>query len=191
MPGGMIDLYADCRNCTACPLHETRTNTVFGVGPTDAKVMLIGEAPGENEDLSGEPFVGRGGQLLDLYLNSVGLDRTQNVYICNILKCRPPHNRDPLPAEEDACIHYLNSQISIIRPRIIVCLGRIAAFRIISPDFKVTKEHGIFSVKNGVLIMGTFHPAAILRDPSKRGACLNDFMALRKKMMELGIMSGE
>ncbi len=180
-------LRAQTENCTKCGLCQTRTNVVFGVGNPDAELLFVGEAPGENEDLQGEPFVGRGGQLLDLYLNGIGLDRRENIYIANILKCRPPQNRDPLPDEMDACIPYLRELVKIMRPKIIVCVGRIAAQRLISPDFKVTKEHGIFYEKGGSLLMGTFHPAALLRDPRKKGDCFEDFLKLQDKIKELGI----
>lgn len=181
-------LRAACENCRNCPLHETRTNVVFGVGNPDAEVLFVGEAPGENEDLQGEPFVGRGGQLLDLYLNGIGLDRKDNIYIANILKCRPPKNRDPKPEEAQACIYWLRELVKIMRPKIIVCVGRIAAQIIISPDFRVTKEHGVFYDRNGTLLMGTFHPAALLRDPRKKGDAFEDFLKLQDKIKELGIV---
>ncbi len=181
------DLKNACSACNKCNLCETRTNCVFGVGNPDAKILFIGEAPGENEDLKGEPFVGRAGKLLDLYLNGIGLDRHKNIYIANILKCRPPENRDPSPSEQDACIDWLREQVRIMRPSIIVCLGRIAACRLISPNYKVTQEHGIFYEKNGTLMMGTFHPAALLRDPRRKADALEDFLGLQKKMKELGI----
>lgn len=181
------ELRLECLNCQKCPLHETRTNVVFGVGKTDAKILFIGEAPGENEDLQGEPFVGRGGKLLDLYLGGIGLDRNENIYIANMLKCRPPKNRDPKPEEMDMCIDWLRELVRIMRPQIIVCVGRISAQRLISPDFRVTKDHGKFYNKNGTLMMGTFHPAALLRDPRKKGDCLEDFLKLQDKIKELGI----
>lgn len=180
-------LKIECESCTKCSLCETKHNCVFGVGNPDAKILFIGEAPGENEDLQGEPFVGRAGKLLDLYLNGIGLDRHSNIYIANILKCRPPENRDPSPAEQDACIGWLREQVRIMRPSIIVCLGRIAACRLISSDFKVTQEHGIFYEKNGTLMMGTFHPAALLRDPRRKADALEDFLGLQRKIQELGI----
>ena len=176
-----------CMQCTNCPLHETRTNVVFGVGNPDAKILFVGEAPGENEDLQGEPFVGRAGKLLDLYLNGIGLDRKENIYIANMLKCRPPQNRDPKPEEMDVCLPWLRNLVYLMRPKIIVCVGRISAQRLIAPDFKVTKQHGIFYDKNGTLMMGTFHPAALLRNPSQKGACLEDFLKLQDKIRELGI----
>ncbi len=183
----MNELKNECLNCRKCALYETRNNVVFGVGKEDAQILFIGEAPGENEDLQGEPFVGRGGKLLDSYLGSIGLDRKDNIYIANMLKCRPPKNRDPKPEEMDMCIDWLRNLVRIMRPKIIVCVGRIAAQRLISPDFRVTKDHGIFYNKNGTLMMGTFHPAALLRDPRKKGECLEDFMKLQDKINELGI----
>ena len=174
-----------CKGCTACGLSATRHNVVFGVGNPEAEVLFIGEGPGENEDLQGQPFVGRGGQLLDKMLASVGLSREKNIYIANIVKCRPPQNRDPLPDEQEACIGWLRQQVSLIRPRIIVCLGRVAACRIISPDFKVTRQHGEFFEKNGVWMMGTLHPAALLRNPSQKPDGFADFLKLRNKIGEV------
>lgn len=177
-------LKQSCENCTACPLHATRTNCVFGVGNPEAKLMFVGEAPGEQEDLSGIPFVGRAGQLLDKFLFAVDLSR-EDVYIANILKCRPPNNRDPLPAEEDACIGYLREQVRIIRPRIIVCLGRIAAMRLIKPDFKITKEHGVWFERGNFALTAVFHPAALLRNPSQKDAMLSDMKAIRARLDSL------
>lgn len=176
-----------CLQCTNCALAQTRTHCVFGVGNPQAKILFVGEAPGENEDLQGEPFVGRAGQLLDMYLNGIGLDRNKNIYIANILKCRPPQNRDPQTDEQDACIGWLREQVRLMRPSIIVCMGRIAACRLISPNYKVTQEHGIFFDKNGTLMMGTYHPAALLRDPAKKADALEDFIRLQEKIKELGL----
>ena len=181
------DLKSACLACRRCELAATRTQVVFGVGNPKAKVLFVGEGPGQNEDLQGEPFVGRGGQLLDKYLAAVDLDRRTNVYIANIVKCRPPRNRDPLPGEQDACIGWLRNQFALLRPGIIVCLGRIAATKMIRPDFKITKEHGQFFEKNGVLFMATLHPAALLRNPSQKGDALEDFLRLREKIDELGL----
>ena len=164
---------------------------VFGVGNRNAKVLFIGEGPGEQEDLQGKPFVGRSGQYLDKMLASVGLTREKDLYIGNIVKCRPPHNRDPLPEEQDACIDWLRAQTALIKPKIIVCLGRIAAMKIIRSDFKITKEHGIFYEKNGVLMMATLHPAALLRNPAAKPGALEDFVRLREKMEELGLVAPE
>lgn len=179
------ELRENCLNCRRCGLCETRTNVVVGVGNPRSKVMFIGEGPGENEDLQGEPFVGRGGQLLDKMLAAVDLDRKMNVYIANIVKCRPPKNRDPLPEEQEACIDWLRNQVALIRPKIIVCLGRIAAMRIIKPDMKITREHGQFFEKNGTLMMATLHPAALLRNPNQKPAAFEDFLKLREKIDEL------
>ena len=140
-------LRTQCLSCTRCPLHTTRTNVVFGQGVPTAEVLFVGEGPGQSEDEQGLPFVGRSGQLLDKYLFAIDLDRNQNCYIANIVKCRPPQNRDPLPAESEACMPWLREQFRILQPKIVVCLGRIAAQRMIRADFSVTKEHGTFIEK--------------------------------------------
>ena len=178
------ELESNCQSCRACPLWETRTHVVFGVGNPHADIIFVGEGPGEQEDLTGEPFVGRAGQLLDLYLQAFDIARPE-VYITNIVKCRPPRNRDPLPEEEAACIGYLERQIELISPKIIVCLGRIAAMRLIKPDFRITKEHGIWFERNGTPITATLHPAALLRDPRKRPDVFEDFKKIRAKCAEL------
>ncbi len=178
-------LKAECMECRKCSLCETRTNLVFGVGNENAEVMFIGEGPGENEDLQGEPFVGRGGKLLDKFLDAIDLDRKKNIYIANMVKCRPPKNRDPLPEEQEQCIGWLREQTRLMRPKIIVCLGRISAQRLISKDFKVTKQHGEFIEKGGILFMGTFHPAALLRNPNQKPDALEDFLALQRKIREI------
>ena len=164
-----------CRGCTACPLAATRKNVVFGVGNPAAEVLFVGEGPGANEDEQGEPFVGRAGQLLDKMLAAVGLSRQHNIYIANMVKCRPPQNRDPLPEEQDACLHWLKAQTALLRPKILVCLGRVAACRLIAPDFKVTRQHGEFFEKKGMLLLGTLHPAALLRTPSQTPDACEDF----------------
>jgi len=172
-------------SCTACKLAETRTKVVFGVGNPEARVMFVGEAPGANEDLQGEPFVGRAGQLLDKMLLAAGFSRYENIYIANMAKCRPPQNRDPAADEVGACIDFLRAQVKIIKPLVIVCLGRVAAQAIISPDFKVTKQHGEFIEKNGTLMMGTYHPAALLRFSANKPDAFADLLALREKLAEL------
>lgn len=181
------ELESACRNCTKCGLCEGRTNVVVGMGNPKAKVMFVGEGPGEQEDLQGKPFVGRSGQLLDKMLDAVDLDRNKNIYIGNIVKCRPPKNRDPLPEEQEMCIDWLRDQFTLIRPKIIVCLGRIAAMKLIRPDFHIMKEHGQFFDKNGVLMMATLHPAALLRNPNNKPEAFEDFLKLREKITELGI----
>lgn len=179
------NLRAECLNCKKCGLCETRTNVVFGIGNPNADVLFIGEGPGENEDLQGEPFVGRGGMLLDKMLSVVDLSRQKNIYIANMVKCRPPKNRDPEESEVAACRPWLNEQIELIDPKIIVCLGRVAAIRFIDPNFKVTKEHGQFIENDGRLVMGTFHPAALLRNPNQKPAAMEDFFALQEKIKEI------
>ena len=160
-------LKSECLNCRRCPLCETRNNVVFGVGPENAEVLFIGEGPGEQEDLKGEPFVGRGGKLLDDMLELIDLDRTK-IYIANMVKCRPPKNRDPLETEQMACAEWLRRQIDLLQPKLIVCLGRISAMKFIKPDFRITKEHGQWFEMDGRRVMALYHPAALLRDPNKR-----------------------
>ena len=178
-------LKTDCLACQRCPLHTTRHNVVFGQGVENAEVLFVGEGPGQSEDEQGLPFVGRSGQLLDKYLFAIDLDRASNCYIANIVKCRPPENRDPLGVEQDACIGYLRRQVALLRPKIIVCLGRIAAMRIIKPDFKITREHGQWFEKNGFQMMAVYHPAALLRDPRRRPEAFDDFKGLQQKINEL------
>ena len=144
MYGGLTALKSDCLLCRSCPLESTRTNVVFGVGNENADIMFVGEGPGENEDLKGEPFVGKAGQLLDKYLAVIDLDRKKNIYIANIVKCRPPKNRDPLPEEQEACIPWLRAQTRLIKPKIIVCLGRIAAQRLQSSMGSLLKKAAFF-----------------------------------------------
>ena len=177
-------LYQECMSCRKCPLCETRTNVVFGEGARDAEVMFIGEGPGEQEDLTGRPFVGRGGKFLDEMLAMIDLDRSR-VFIGNMVKCRPPGNRDPLAAEQEACIGYLRNQVALIRPKIIVCLGRIAAMKLIKEDFKITREHGVWFEKAGVQMTALFHPAALMRDPRRRPETFADLKALQAKIREI------
>ena len=184
MSNSFKELESLCKDCQKCDLYSTRTNVVFGVGNNTSDIMFIGEAPGQQEDLKGEPFVGRAGQLLDKYLAAINLDRTK-IFITNIVKCRPPNNRDPLPEEQKNCIDWLFSQISLINPKIIICVGRISAMQIIKPDFKVTKEHGIFFEKDNILYMGVYHPAALLRNPNLKPDTLEDFLKIEEKLKEL------
>lgn len=174
-------LKADCAGCTACALSQGRRNLVFGVGREDAEVIFVGEGPGEQEDLKGEPFVGPAGQLLDTMLEIIGLDRNK-VYIANIVKCRPPHNRDPLNIEQAACRTWLDRQIALINPKIIVCLGRIAAMAMIKEDFRITREHGQWYERDGRRLIATYHPSALLRDPGKRPDAFMDLRELRKEI---------
>ncbi len=178
------ELYAECMDCRRCSLADTRHNVVFGEGARDAEAMFIGEGPGEQEDLTGRPFVGRAGQLLDDMLEMIDL-RREKVFIGNMVKCRPPGNRDPLNIEQEACIGYLRNQVALIRPKIIVCLGRIAAIRLMKDDFKITREHGQWMEKAGVWMMAMFHPSALLRDPSKRPESFVDLKTLQAKIREI------
>lgn len=169
-----------CRNCTKCSLYKSRNNLVFGQGNINSVLMFVGEAPGEQEDLTGIPFVGKSGQLFDKILDAIKLTRN-DIYIANILKCRPPKNRDPLENEKDSCIPYLRKQVSIIHPKIIVCLGRVAAQTIIKPDFKITKEHGVWTERKGYHLTATYHPSALLRDPSRKIEAWEDFQKIKSK----------
>lgn len=173
-----------CMECTKCSLCEKRTNVVFGVGNPNADIMLIGEGPGEQEDLRGEPFVGPAGMLLDDMLSIIDLDRSK-VYIANIVKCRPPRNRDPLEEEQLACLDYLRQQVALVKPKIIVCLGRIAATRLIRSDFRITRDHGTWTQKNGIEFTAIYHPSALLRDVSKRPETFDDLLAIRQKAQQL------
>ncbi len=175
------ELEAACGDCHNCPLGDTRTKLVFGTGSKTARLMFIGEAPGEKEDLSGIPFVGAAGKLLDRFLEAVDISR-EDVYIANILKCRPPKNRDPLPAEEDACIGWLREQVKLICPDLIVCLGRISAMRLIKPDFKITKEHGTWFERGGFRMCAVYHPSALLRDPKKKEDMLVDMKMIKAEL---------
>lgn len=181
------ELEKTCKACVRCGLCETRRNVVFGVGNPNAQLMLIGEGPGEQEDLKGEPFVGPAGKLLDDMLCIIDVNRTANCYIANIVKCRPPQNRDPMETEQDACIGYLENQIALIKPKIIVCLGRIAAMRLIRSDYRITREHGQWVEKDGIWYTAIYHPSALLRDATKRPETFDDLLSIRGKMRELGI----
>ena len=168
----------EAARCARCELCRTRHSLVFGDGNEEARVMLIGEGPGEQEDLQGRPFVGPAGKLLDTMLEIIDLDRTK-VYIANMVKCRPPRNRDPLPEEQQACGGFLARQIALVQPKILVCLGRIAAQGVIRADFRITREHGHWFEQEGRLCMATYHPSALLRDESKRPEAFEDLVKLR------------
>ncbi len=177
-------LKAECARCRECALCQTRHSVVFGVGNPRSEILLVGEGPGANEDAQGVPFVGKAGQLLDDMLAIIGLDRTK-LYITNIVKCRPPENRDPLNVEQDACIGYLHRQIALIQPKILVCLGRIAAMRLISEKFRITKEHGVWYDVGGIRRMAIYHPSALLRDPSKRPEAFDDLKILQREIQRI------
>lgn len=175
------EIRKECEDCRKCSLAETRTNVVFGVGNPHANIMFIGEAPGEKEDLSGIPFVGAAGKLFDKYLVAVGIPR-EEVYIANMLKCRPPKNRDPKPEEQDLCIEYLREQVRAVSPKLIICLGRISAMRLIKPDFRITAEHGIWFERGAFSICAVYHPSALLRDPRKKDDMLADMMEIKRRL---------
>ena len=156
------ELENKCKSCSLCSLSATRTNVVFGTGNKNAVLMFVGEAPGENEDNTGIPFVGRAGKLFDKYLEAVGIPR-DDVYIANMLKCRPPKNRDPEEGEQDLCIQYLREQVRLVQPKMIVCLGRISAMRLIHDNYKITKEHGTWVKKGSFEMTAVYHPSLLLR----------------------------
>ncbi len=177
-------LQAQCLQCRRCELSRTRQNVVFGVGPRDAEILFVGEGPGQQEDIHGEPFVGPAGHFLDDMLSIIGLGR-HNCYIANIVKCRPPQNRDPLQTEQDACIPWLRMQTKLLQPKIIVCLGRIAAMKLIREDFKISREHGQWVEKGGIWFTALYHPSALLRDESKRPDTFRDLKKLQAKVREV------
>ena len=160
---------SECQNCTRCALCKTRTKVVFSAGVPNCDIVLIGEAPGHNEDITGEPFVGRAGQLLDKILESVGLSRKENIYICNTIKCRPPNNRDPLPEEKIACREYLDRQLACLKPKIILLCGRVALTSFMDTKEGISKLRGRwFDGPNGAKMMPIFHPSYLLRNPSHK-----------------------
>jgi uracil-DNA glycosylase family 4 len=175
-----------CLNCRRCKLARGRNHVVIGDGNKEADIMFIGEGPGRQEDLQGLPFVGAAGQLFDKMLASIGLDRTK-VYICNVVKCRPPNNRDPEADEKAACLPLLRAQVALVKPKIIVCLGRISGQVVMWPDFRITREHGIWEERKGYWLSATYHPAALLRDPAKKRESWEDLKKLKSKIVELGI----
>ena len=174
---------ANCKNCTACELSRTRSNVVVGRGSREAKVLFVGEGPGQQEDLKGLPFVGPAGQLLDLLIEACKISK-EDFYIANIIKCRPPANRDPSTSESAACMPFLRNQFMLLRPKAIVCLGRIAAKNLIDPNFKITSQRGQWIERKGVKFMATFHPAAILHDreggDAKKKNMFDDMLMVRE-----------
>lgn len=177
-------LESECKACNRCGLGKNRTNVVIGRGNRNAPVMLVGEGPGKQEDLQGLPFVGQAGKLLDLLLSALMFDDS-DYYIANIVKCRPPGNRAPNDEEAYACLPFLRNQVKLVRPKIIVCMGAIASKYIIDRNIKLTAERGIWRQVKGYWLMPTFHPAALLRDPSKKVLMFEDFKLVREKMIEI------
>lgn len=172
-------------SCEKCRLCQTRQNVVLGEGNLHAALMFIGEGPGAQEDASGRPFVGAAGQLLDKMLAAIGMTREQ-VYICNIVKCRPPQNRVPEPDERTACMPYLRQQVALVRPKVIVCLGSTPTRALLGDHMRITRDRGTWQLKKGVWFMPTYHPAALLRDLDKKRPAWEDFKAIRDKLIELG-----
>jgi DNA polymerase len=174
-------LRAECLACRGCALSESRTHVVFGDGAADAEILLVGEGPGQHEDEEGIPFVGRAGLLLDDMLAMIGLDR-KKVDSANTVKCRPPQNRDPLNEEQAACRGWLDRQLALLEPKVIVCLGRIAAKELIREDFRITAEHGQWFERNGAAVTAIYHPAALLRDESKRPETFEDLKSIQARI---------
>ena len=177
-------LQYECEHCRECSLSQTRHSVVFGTGDRNAEIMMVGEGPGASEDRQGVPFVGKAGKFLDDMMAMIGLER-EKVYIANIVKCRPPENRDPLNVEQDACIGYLRRQIALVQPKIFICLGRIAAMRFINPKFRITKEHGQWFDVDGMRMMALYHPSALLRDPRKRPETFDDLKELQREIQRI------
>ena len=172
------ELEAIVKRCNRCPLSKTRTNVVFGEGKEESIIMFVGEGPGYHEDKIGRPFVGRAGELFDKMLKAIDLTR-EDVYIANIVKCRPPNNRNPLENESKTCIEFLRWQVKIVDPDIIICLGAVAARNIIDKDFRITKNRGIWYERGKFNIMATYHPAALLRDINKKKDAWEDFKSIK------------
>lgn len=173
--------------CNRCSLCKTRKHPVMGKGNLHSSILFIAEAPGQTEDQNGIPFTGRSGQIFNQLLTEADMSRDE-IYLTNVVKCHPPRNRDPLPEEQEACIPYLKYETLLLRPKIIVCLGRIAAQRIIRPNFRITREHGTFITRKNVSLTAVYHPSAILRDPTKFAETVRDFQAIKKKLQNTGPM---
>lgn len=184
----LATIAAAIASCERCALCRTRTNTVPGEGNPDSGIMFIGEGPGRDEDLTGRPFVGRAGQLLDKMLASIGLDRSK-VYIANIVKCRPPNNRTPEDGEQNACIGYLRAQYRVIRPKVVVCLGGTAARKLIDPSIRITRDRGQWHLKQGVWFLPTYHPSFLLRETDelhvRKREAWEDLLLLSDKLKSL------
>lgn len=171
-------------HCGRCELCRTRNHSVMGKGNLHSPILFIAEAPGRNEDRDGVPFTGRSGELFDRLLREIEMKR-EEIYLTNIVKCNPPGNRDPYPNEQEACIPYLKYETLLLRPKIIVCLGRIAAQRIIRPDYRITREHGVFLERKNTWLTAVYHPSAVLRDETKLPQMQEDFRKIREKLEEV------
>lgn len=189
-PSGLSDstwqqLKQTVASCTLCPLHKTRTQTVFGVGNQQANLLIVGEAPGEQEDLKGEPFVGRAGQLLDAMLYAIGLDR-QQIYIANILKCRPPRNRDPEPSEVATCTPYLDQQVELLQPKLILALGRFSAHYLLNTKTSLSKLRTQihYFQQTQIPLIVSFHPAYLLRSPADKAKAYVDLLKVKELLQQ-------
>ena len=184
---GRLYSYEELKNfvegCHGCVLARTRNKAVMGKGNLKADILFIAEAPGNNEDRDGIPFTGKSGVIIDECLESIGLTR-DDVYITNVVKCHHPANRDPSEEEQERCIEYLRYETALIKPKVIVCLGRIAAMKIIRQDFKISREHGQFIKRMNTWMTAVYHPSAVLRDPSKKAEILEDFRRIKEKSEE-------
>ena len=181
----LSDLYAKITRCTKCGLARTRNNVVPGEGVENPDVLVIGEGPGYDEDMSGRPFVGKAGVLLDKMLAAIELDRNKNCYIANIVKCRPPQNRDPMPEEQSTCFAFLQAQIHILKPKMILCMGRIAGHKMLDTEEALNKLRGQIFDYNGIPLMVTYHPSALLRDQSLKAPAWQDLKQFRSKLEEI------
>ena len=177
-------LLDEISNCQRCRLCETRTTVVPGEGNADARLMFIGEGPGRDEDLQGRPFVGRSGELLTRMIRAIGIDR-EEVYICNVVKCRPPQNRNPMPDEASACLNYLRAQVGLVRPGVVALLGKVACRYVLGQEISITREHGVWYERKGVWFMPTYHPSALLRNPALKRDSWDDFQKIREKLREI------
>lgn len=186
MYNSIEELKESIKNCEKCKLCKTRTNIVLGTGDNNAKIMFIGEGPGADEDKEGLPFVGKAGKLMNFALEGIGINR-DSLYITNIVKCRPPQNRDPESDEIEACIEYVKNQIGIIKPKIIVLLGKIALQNILGSEYKITSSRGKWLEKDGIMFMPTWHPAALLRDENKKIQFWQDLELVKNKAEELNL----
>ena len=172
------------KNCRKCRLCEKRNNVVFGVGNKNADIMFIGEGPGADEDMQGEPFVGKAGKLMNMAFKMLGINR-EEVYIANIVKCRPPQNRNPQDDEAEACLNYLRNQVILVKPKIIVLLGSVALKNILGKEYRITASRGKWVEKKGILYMPTWHPAALLRDENKKIDFVKDLKEVQNKFQTI------
>ena len=179
------ELNAKILRCTRCGLARTRNNVVPGMGVQNPDVLVVGEGPGHDEDMQGLPFVGKAGVLLDRMLAAIGLDRKTNCYIANIVKCRPPENRNPFPDEQSACFSFLEAQIHILKPKMILCMGKIAIEKITGQSIAITQKHGEFFDYNGIPVMPTYHPSALLRNEELKRPAWEDLKKFKKRLDEI------